>query len=50
MGAIEIDVGFLSEADREVVVHRLVVQEIFLDHVAAIAKAQYELVESVVSV
>ena len=40
----------LAEADGEVVVHRLVVQEIFLDHVAAIAEAEHEIAEPVVGV
>ena len=40
----------LPEADGEVVVHRLVIQEIFLDHVAAVAQAEHKIAEAVVGV
>src|SRR5207237_3151173 len=42
--------GIAAEADREVVVHGLVVQKIFLDHVAAVTKAQHEVSKSAVRV
>ena len=41
---------FLAETYREVIVHRLVVEKIFLDHVAAVSKAQHEIVEAVVGI
>jgi hypothetical protein len=40
----------LAEVDREVVVHRLVVQEILFNHVSAISEAKNEVAEPVVSV
>ncbi len=41
--AVVLDLALLAQADREVVVHRLIIEEIFLDHVAAIAQAQHEI-------
>ena len=46
MATVEVDVGLLAEANREIVVHRLVIQEIVLDHVAAISQAQDEFAET----
>src|SRR5690348_4166333 len=44
------DPGIAAEADGEVIVHRLVVQEVFLDHVAAVAEAKHEIAEPAVRV
>ena len=43
-------VALASQGDGEIVVHRLVVEEVLLDHVAAIAEAEHELAEAVVGV
>ena len=43
-------VGLLPEADSEVIVHRLVIQEVFLDHVAPVSQAKHEVAESVMRV
>src|SRR5215471_1790994 len=48
--AHELDVRLPAEADPEIVVHGLVVQEVVLDHVAAVAEAQNEFPQSVVGV
>ena len=48
--AVIMDLGVLPEADGEVVVHGLVVEEVFFDHVAAIAQAEHEVAEAVVGV
>ena len=44
------NVRLASQANLEVVVHGFVVQEVILDHVAAIAEAEDELAHSVVGV
>ena len=44
------DAVLTTEADCEVVVHRLVVQEVLLDHLAAVAEAEHEVSEAVVRV
>src|SRR6266571_525055 len=40
----------MPEANCEIVVHRLVVQEIFLDHVAAISQAEHKVGKTVVRI
>ncbi len=40
---VELNLRFPPQADGEVIVHRLVVQKIFFDHVAAISQAQDKL-------
>ncbi len=50
MIVVVLNLGSLTEANTEIIVHRLVVQEIFLDHVSAIAKAQHEIAKPVVRV
>lgn len=50
MIVIESDLGFLAEANSEVIVHRLIVQKIFLNHVSAISKTQYEVPKTVMRV
>ena len=44
------DAVLATEADGEVVVHRLVVQKILLDHLAAVAEAEHEVSEAVMRV
>src|ERR1035437_8920925 len=50
MLTVVIDPRLTAKANGEIVVHRLVVQEVFLDHVAAVAEAEHELTEAVVGV
>ena len=44
------NVRFAAKANSEVTVHGFVVQEVILDHVAAISEAENELAHSVVGV
>src|SRR5439155_18961211 len=50
MEPVVLDGRFLSEADGEIVVHRLIVQEIFLDHISPVSKAQNEITKAVMRV
>jgi len=50
VSAHELDVRFAAQADLEVTIHGFVVQEVILDHVAAIAEAENELAHPVVCV
>src|SRR4029077_6738778 len=50
VSAHELDVRFAAQANLEDAIHGLVVQEIILDHVAAISDAKNELAHSVVGV
>src|ERR1039458_857828 len=47
---VELDLRLAPEADGEVVVHCLVVQEVLFDHVAAISQAQDKLAEATVGI
>src|SRR5208337_2864575 len=47
---VELDLRLASETDGEVVVHRLVIQEILLYHVAAISEAEDKLPETTVGI
>src|SRR5208282_3571582 len=47
---VELDLRLAPEADGEVVVHCLVVQEVFFDHVATISQAQDKLAEATVGI
>src|ERR1700675_4411790 len=50
VSAHELDVRFAAKANFEVAVHGFVVQEVILDHVAAIAEAENEFAHPVVCV
>src|SRR6267378_5324570 len=50
VSAHELDVRFAAKANLEVTIHGFVVQEVILDHVAAISEAENELAHSVVGV
>ena len=50
MAAVVMYVELLAEADGEIVIHRLIVQKVFLDHVAAIAQAENEIPEPVMGI
>src|ERR1019366_944127 len=50
MSAHELDVRLAAEANSEVTIHGFIVQEVILDHVAAISEAENELAHSVVGV
>ncbi len=47
---LEIDLGLFAEANGEIIVHCLVIQEVFLDHVPAVAQTQDEVAEAVMRV
>src|ERR1035437_8550745 len=38
---------FSSEADREIVIHRLIIEEVLLDHVAPVPQTKHEVAETV---
>src|SRR5437764_5012783 len=50
MRSMNVHLRLLAEADGEVVVHCLVVQEIFLDNIALVAEAQNKLSKAIVRV
>ena len=50
VAAVILDPAAVLQGDGEIVVHRLVVEEVLLDHVAAIAQAEDEVAEAVVGV
>src|SRR6266404_3278602 len=50
VSAHELDVRFAAKANLEVAIHGFVIQEVILDHVAAISEAQNELAHSVVGI
>jgi len=45
-----VDMGLVAEADGEIVVHRLVVQEVLFDRLSAIAQTKHKITETVVGV
>src|SRR5258706_5300031 len=47
---VVLNARFLPQADGEIVVHRLIVEEIFLDHVALVSQAQHEITKAVMRV
>src|SRR5689334_5905086 len=47
---VVLDAGLLAEANGEIIVHRLVVQKVLLDHVAPIAQAQDEIPKPMVGI
>src|SRR5208282_2820850 len=50
MNVLVLNLGVPAEANAEIVVHRLVVQEIVLDHVAAVPQAEYKISKTAVRV
>src|SRR5438874_9835241 len=49
MKSVVANMRLAAQADREVIVHGFIVQEIFLDHVSAIAEAKHKFAEPAVS-
>src|SRR5208282_4498205 len=50
MDVLILDLGVPAEAEGEIVVHRLIVQEIFLDHVAAVSEAEHKIDETIMRI
>jgi hypothetical protein len=50
MDVFVFNLGVPAEAKGKIVVHCLVVQEIFLDHIAAVTKAEHKIGETIVRV
>src|SRR5208282_1094103 len=50
MDVFVLNLGVPAEAEGEIVVHRLIVQEIFLDHVAAVSEAEHKIGKTIVRI